>query len=128
MNALAAGPAGASARQASAMRPRSAGRVSVMACSCPAWALVTDAGSGATPRPRLTNSATSCGSPASKDAGPEAHAQAGVVEVGTQAGAAGQADQHPVPDEVQAARRPAGQRVGRRICALTPGTSTSPRG
>src|SRR5215472_1592509 len=59
MNALAAGLAGASARQASAMRPRSVGRVSVMACSCPAWALVTDSGSRATPRPRLTNSAMS---------------------------------------------------------------------
>ena len=34
MNALAAGLAGASARQASAMRPRSLGRVSVMACRC----------------------------------------------------------------------------------------------
>jgi drug/metabolite transporter (DMT)-like permease len=42
------------------------------------------------------------------DAGPEAHAQAAVIEVGAQAGTAGQADQHPVPDDVQAGRRPAG--------------------
>jgi hypothetical protein len=47
MKARAAGLAGASARQASAMRPRSAGRVSGMARTSPGWARVTDSGSRA---------------------------------------------------------------------------------
>jgi hypothetical protein len=47
------------------------------------------------------------------DAGLEAHAQARVVQGRTQAGAAGQADDRPVADGVQADVRPAGERVGR---------------